>query len=254
MLHFISTQFHKAVARLALVVALFSAHCVLYASEKNGLEDELFEEYEIRVIRPRYFIKSSRLELGGQMAVVMNQTFIYTYLMTGILTYHFNELFAFEGSGAFGFSLDKEDKRILDSEFDINTQIIREKYNLTGGLVWTPIYGKYQLSSGRLIYFDTFVSGGFGTFGVEHRFDHCQDINSTAITDIPSNKTVSYPGFYVGIGQRFFLDKHISVRWDVRDKIFNYSTKDTACDPNTTDAETKSHQNVTMQLGASYFL
>src|SRR5690606_3852451 len=111
-------------------------------------------------IRPRYFAKRQRLELGTQGLVVTNQTFIYTYMLSGILTYHFSEQLGLELMGAWGSSVDKEDKNTLDSSFNIKTQIVRSKTMLIGNALWTPIYGKYQLSSGRLIYFDTFLSVG----------------------------------------------------------------------------------------------
>ena len=95
---------------------------------------EEFKDYEIRVIRPRYFTKAKRFELGSQALVVMNQTFIYTYLLSGILTYHFNESMALELSGAYGFSVDKDDKRVLKEDFAIRTAILRTQYRALGSL------------------------------------------------------------------------------------------------------------------------
>lgn len=216
-----------------------------------------FDDYEIRVIRPRYFTKTGRMELGGQLSVVMNQTFTYTYLATGILNYHFSEAWALELGGAYGFSIDKEDKRLLDSEFDIKTQIIRTKYAFNGGVLWTPIYGKYQLSTGRLVYFDTFLSAGAGMTGVEYLYDHCSPSerlrDGTITPDPPPPGTKSYPTFIIGLGQRFFASRTLALRWDVRDHLFSYNDADGACNPETADGVSKLHQNVTMQLGASHF-
>ena len=98
---------------------------------------EQFEKYEIRVIRPKYFAKTGRMETGAQLSVVMNQSFIYTYLATGLLDYHFSETLALEGALAYGFSIDKDDKRTLDSNFKIKTQILRTQYFMEGGLLYT---------------------------------------------------------------------------------------------------------------------
>lgn len=219
---------------------------------------ESFSNYEIRVIRPRYFSKSGRMELGGQMSVVMNQTFVYSYLATGILDYHINEQFAVEGFGSYGVIVDKEDKRLLESEFEIQTQIIRTKYQFGGGLLWTPIYGKYQLSTGRVVYFDTFITAGVGMTGVEYTYKHCQqpDATHTEIPVPPADQSKSYFSGIIGIGQRFFISKQTALRWDVRDSLFSYSTLDQSCDPEgeADSATSKLHQNVSMQLGASYFL
>jgi outer membrane beta-barrel protein len=221
-------------------------------------EEDLFEKYEIRVIRPRYFAKRKRIELGTQLNIVMNQTFIYSYLMSGIVSYHFTEWLAFEINGAYGISVDKDDKKILAKDFDIKTQILRPKYLFTGSLIYTPIYGKYQTMSGGVIYFDTFLSAGAGMTGVEYLYDHCTpldqipaDRRETAKAP-PAERTVGYPTLGVGIGQKFYVNKRDSIRWDVRNTMFNYAQVDGACDP---DGVTGSslHQNVTMQLGVSRF-
>jgi hypothetical protein len=124
----------------------------------GGQED--WEKYEIRVIRPRYFAKRNRMELGAEFSAVMNQTFIYTYMVTGLATYHFSEYIGLELSGTYGFSIDKDDKKTLDDQYQIKTQIIRTQYALGGTLLWTPIYGKFQMPSGRVVYFDTYLSAG----------------------------------------------------------------------------------------------
>jgi outer membrane beta-barrel protein len=244
---------------LALVGFLpFSAPVVTIPST-NALAQSSgeFENYEIRVIRPRYFTKTGRMELGGQMSIVMNQTFIYTYLATGILNYHFSEMWSLELGGAFGFSVPKEDMRLLDSEFDIQTQILRTQYIFSGGVLWTPIYGKYQLSTGRVLYFDTFLSAGAGMTGVEYIYDHCPDrerlSDGSFTAERPAAQTKGYPTFAIGIGQRFFLSRSLALRWDVRDHFFSYNEADGACDPANAEGASNLHQNVTMQLGASHF-
>ena len=39
--------------------------------------NERFKNVEIRVIRPRYFTKRKRVELGAQFTSIMNESFIY---------------------------------------------------------------------------------------------------------------------------------------------------------------------------------
>lgn len=235
------------------MAALLVAAIGVPAANLSAAQGEQFDKYEIRVIRPKYFTKSGRLETGAQMSVVMNQSFIYTYLATGILDYHFNELLALEGSVAYGFSFDKDDKKALDSTFKIKTQILRTQYFMEGGLVYTPIYGKYQLATGRLIYMDTFLTAGGGMTGVNYIYDQCVS-SATTTSDPPAANTKGYPTVYFGGGQRIFIDKKTSLRWDVKGHIFAYDKKDGACDPTVAASEPKTQTNVTVQLGAGYFL
>ena len=132
----------------------------------NAKQAERFKDVEIRVIRPRYFTKAKRFELGAGMNMIMNESFIYTFLATGLATYHFTETWSIEAMGAFGLSFDKNDKRILFDKFDIRTEIIRTLYQMEAMIQYTPIYGKWQFGSGRLIYFDTFIEAGGGMTGV----------------------------------------------------------------------------------------
>ena len=249
MIRYLSQLFYGLVAVTTAMGCLPSATTVFAA--------EQFDKYEIRVIRPKYFTKTGRLETGAQLSIVMNQPFIYTYLATGILDYHFSETLAFEGALAYGFSIDKDDKRSLKSNFGIKTQILRTEYFMEGGALYTPIYGKYQLTSGQLIYLDMFLSGGVGMTGVNYLYDHCPSPDDSPNADIvqaPSPQTKSYPTFFAGLGQRVFLDKKLSLRWDVRAHIFSYNTADGACDPSIAEKASKAQTNVTMQLGAGYFM
>jgi outer membrane beta-barrel protein len=237
--------------------AVFTTHT---AFAESGLgSQEQFKDVEIRVIRPKFFTKTKRLETGAQLSVVMNQSFIYTYLATGLLDYHFSEQWAAEGAVAMGFSIDKDDKRSLKSNFKIQTQILRTQYFMEGGALYTPVYGKYQLDSGKLIYLDVFFSGGVGMTGINYLYDHCPkptDVGqgNTVPADPPSPTTKTYLTFYGGLGQRVFMDKKLSLRWDVRAHTFGYNLADSSCDPETATSGTNSQTNITLQLGAGYFL
>lgn len=239
---------------LLIGIMTLAGNSAVAASDSDDQPKGQFSGYDVRVIRPRFFTKARRAEFGGQMSVVMNQTFIYTYLMTGILNYHFTESLGIELDGSYGFSLDKEDKTLLKSSFNISTQIQRTQYQFLGGLVWTPLYGKYQLASGKLIYFDTFLIGGGGMTGVDYQYDHCSASATGQSVPPPAANTKSYFGGIIGIGQRFFIDKNLSLRFEVRDNIFSVDERDGSCDPDFTNSSSKMINNVTMQVGASRFL
>jgi outer membrane beta-barrel protein len=212
-------------------------------------EKDRFDKYEIRVIRPRYFIKRQKFELGATGTMVTNQTFIYTYMLSGLLTYHFTETLGFELGGTYGFSVDKDDKRILESEnFGIKTQILRTEYILGGSLLWTPIYGKYQLAGGRVIYFDTYLLGGVGQTGIDYLYDHCVDPTAG---EAPARTTMSYPTLILGAGQRYFVNKDTGLNWSIRNHKLWYNSKDGACPGET--GEDSSQDSITIHIGMSKF-
>ncbi len=243
---------------LAILASLLSAWPISQADES-----ERFKDVEIRVIRPRYFTKSGRLEVGAAMNTIMNESFIYTFLATGLLTYHFNETWSVEGTFSYGNSIDREDKRILFDEFDIKTQIFRTSYMFELALQYTPIYGKWQLPSGKLVYFDTYLQAGLGQTGVEwHYNDFCEPpdkkLDPTA-EDIPKNATKSYPTLMAGIGQRYFVSRKMSYKWDLRANRFQYTVLDGECSPLKAKSAqglggTAPHDTITLLIGVAYYL
>jgi outer membrane beta-barrel protein len=233
-----------------LVRGLFMATILAFGTVTPDAraEDDRFSGYEIRVIRPRFMTKSNRLELGGQGVFILNQSFIYSLMASGLLDYHFSESFAFEINGAFGLSFDKQDKTLLKRDFQITTQILRTSYMAAGGILWTPVYGKTQLPTGDVVYFDSFLSFEAGMTGIAYDYAQCvaPDVEKPAPT------TKSYPGAIVGFGQKYFLSEDTAIRWDVRDNFFVYQVADGSCNPGVSTG-TDFQQNVTLQFGMSTF-
>ena len=210
-----------------------------------------FDGYEIRVIRPKFMTKRGRTEIAGQATLIMNQSFIYTLMASGILNYHFSESLAIELGGSYGVSVDKQDKQILEDEFEINTQILRTQYIFNGGLLWTPIYGKTQLPAGDVVYFDSFLSFQAGMTGVNYTYEQCEDVPAEGLVK-PAPQVKSYPTFLIGFGQKYFLSKTFGLRWDVRDYLFSYEKGHGTCTPEVT-VGSGLQQNITLQWGASKF-
>lgn len=241
------------------VCFLASDGLLVYAKsdgEKKMGEDSKFDDFEIRVIRPRYFNKKNRFEFGFQLLAITNQTSTYTYLISGIFGYHLTESFSLRLSTSTGVSVDKEDRTFLKNQFDIKTQVLMTDQLHLAEVVWAPIYGKYQLQSGRLIYFDTFLSAGAGLTNIAYSFDYCvlpRDEFGNVNGDRRKSFSTAYPSFSVGVGQRFFLDTDSGLNWDIKSQFFNADSADSSCNPEA-KSETAMNQNVTIQFGYSLFL
>ena len=223
---------------LLLVLGIF--FCELVASA---------QAVRISVIRPKYFVKKHRLELGADLSAVMNQTFTYTYLLSAGLAFHFTDSFALGVVGGYGVSANKADRTLLSEEFSINIDIFDVIYLTDASLLWTPIYGKYQLSSGRLVYFDTYITLGGGMMGISVKVKK-------------DNKDVEekYPCYspVAGIGQRFYLDKKTSFRWQIKNHVIFYNNPNKVCQPSDKELEEGQsfgmHHTLLVQAGFSYFL
>ena len=208
-------------------------------------------DYKINVIRPRYFVKKNRLELAADAQMVMNETFTYTLLFSAMSAFHFTEYLAVGFDAAVGLNIDKPDTKTLKEDFYIEISSTYTKYNFGGNIMWSPVYGKYQLSSGKLIYFDTYVIGGGGlsTINMKIPSDGAEEGTEERINCLAGS---------IGVGQRFYLNKHVSLRWQVKDVVIHIDQSDRSCTPNqsntTQEPERYLYNTIIFQAGASYFI
>ena len=206
------------------------------------------EEFQINVIRPKYFVKKSRTELGVDLAAVINQTFIYTYLISGTIVYHLTDSWGVGVTGAYGLTVDKSDRRVLQDKFGITVDIFTTEWITEASVLWTPVYGKYQLASGRLVYFDTYISAGMGMMGIliqEKKNDKQAKVDDPFACYSP----------VIGAGQRFYLNKKTSLRWQVRNHMILYNNK--RCAPAAPEDGETTHRwfhSIVTQVGISYFI
>lgn len=208
------------------------------------------EEFQINVIRPKYFVKKSRTELGIDLAAVLNQTFIYTYLMSGAIVYHLTDSWGLGVTGAYGLTVNKRDRDVLHKEFGITVDIFTTEWITEASVLWTPVYGKYQLASGRLVYFDTYISAGMGVMGI--LIQQNNNKNGTADKD---EKAYSCYSPVIGAGQRFYLNKKTSLRWQVRNHMILYNNS--RCAPSAPTDKEQEHRwfhSLVTQVGISYFI
>lgn len=230
----------------------------LEAADNNS---DRFRNFEIRVIRPKYFTKTKKFEIGVQAAAIINHTFIYTYMGHLNLTYHLNEALAFEAGYMYGLSFERGAKTTLKDKFKINTIIHRPQQIATGALIWTPFYGKFQTFSKNLTYFDFFTSLGGGITAIDHQFDHCLENRGSDQSNSLKPQLNTYPTMAIGAGQKIYLSKKTGVRWDVNYTPYLLKEGDGGCQSgesgSTDDSETSQEESrqdhVLVKIGISRF-
>ena len=224
---------------VAGVLAMFSfaLPCVQARAE------EQFKDVEIRVIKQKFFQKRMRLELGLNAGAIMNKSFIYTFMGGGDLAFHFSESISVFGEGYYGYTRNKGDCDIIGKTFKIGPVVEQINFFAGAGLNITPIYGKYQLPNGDVIYFDWFFTGGGGIANMRSSEINClPDDSKAALAETQTQ-------FNFGTGQRYFIDKNLALVWQIRDIITVDPKK---FDPKKTGSTLTSNLFVTLGLG--YFL
>ncbi len=237
---------------------LFYIRCGLLLSLAGAVSEaraDNFEDTEIRVIRNKYFEKSMRLEMSAGLSTIMNQSFLYTYLGGLNLGFHFTEQIGVLGEAYFGQTVRKDDCDILGSGFGIDP-LVQEVQSYFGGAVdYTPVYGKFQLSTGRVIYFDWFLEAGVGMAGVRSGGLGCAVGGSAGVgSDVPVEAfALSVNGT---TGQRIYVNRSMSVNWRVRymrsESVFGTTTASGTVAEKSSIIEGENF--VLINLGVSYFL
>lgn len=187
--------------------------CPGYVSANEDKKNN-FGNFEIRVIRTKYFQKSTRFEIGASVGAVMNSSFTYTYLPTAKLGLHALEWLEIFGEGAAGITINKSSCTDLGTKFNIEPIVDEIGSILGGGLALTPIYGKYQLSGGDVVYFDWYFTGGGGVAAMRNRKQGCKPLGPNEQSVLPTEYNPSQ--FFAGTGQRYFLSKNSALNWGLR--------------------------------------
>jgi outer membrane beta-barrel protein len=225
-------------------ISLFLSAAVFTLASRTAMAaDEKFEDTEVRVIKNKFFTKRFRLELDLNAGGVMNQAFHNSYIINAGLGFHFTESIGLHAEYNYVLNQNKTECEILgSSDFEISP-IIREVQNFFGGyLSYTPIYGKYQLSGGNVVYFDWFFAAGGGLAANWQREGGC-GAKEAEITNQGSTPQVN-----IGTGQRYFLSKDLALIWNLKFMSFQPAAEGGQL------LGSNSAQNVILTLGIGYFL
>lgn len=251
-----SQHFFQSIVRRRFSLAsgkgwLLPALLLILCPGRAAHASENFEDSEIRVIKNKYFEKSMRLELSAGLASVMNQAFLYTYLGGVNVGFHFTEQFGVQGEAYLGQTVRKGDCDTLGTSFRIDP-VVQEIKNYFGGAVsYTPIYGKFQMASGRVIYFDWFFEAGAGISRIRSGGVGCAAGGSSSEEVPVEGSALSVLG---STGQRIFLNENVSFNWRVRLMRAEGIRNDGANNAKKSGLGADAQNYVLLNLGVSYFL
>jgi outer membrane beta-barrel protein len=210
---------------------------------------------EVRVVRPRFFNKQYKFEFSTGVAGI-NRTYQQTLLGVGALSFYLTEWLSIGGYGSYGFSFETQVKTTLNEEKTINELDSITKSTYGGSLSLFPMYGKFQIASGALFYFDTFVSAGVGKITKHYEHKDCVQLaegsSNIETTRKPDDK--SYNDFVVGVGQHYFMNRSSSFNWSFKYSTHENYAVDLFCDENAKRDKRTWKNDLMLQIGLSYFL
>jgi outer membrane beta-barrel protein len=177
-------------------------------AQNRALDSEWAERRLIRTIQKKEHRKDSRHEFTLFTGVIPNDEF-YSYLPLGLrYDYFFTEDIAIELWGEYIFAFETGLQKYLEDASSDQLlveipQTLEWVVGITG--VWSPFHGKMGIADGALGQFDVHLAFGAGLLG-------------TKVTDEESHeeKRTFNPSGHLGLGFRFWLHEHVTVRLEYR--------------------------------------
>ncbi len=175
----------------------------------------------IRPVSGHIFLKRHRFELSPEIGISIKDAFYSKYVPGALLAYHFSDQLTL--GARFGYSISTVSgaaqictdtgargcRSPTKEELDGRAP---GQLKLTGGLEfqWAPIYGKISVLSESFLHFDMY--GILGPTYVQYAGPTASGVGS---------ETVGTLGANVGIGFRFFCNRWLAVRTELRDLIYS---------------------------------
>lgn len=185
----------------------------------------------IRPVSGHLFLKKGRFEFSPSAAVTIRDAFFRKYILGGTLTYHPLETLGISLRAGYSIPTVSGSAQICNftegeggvtrgcsaPTFEALDGRAPGQISLLGGLdlQWAPIYGKISLLAESFAHFDMY--GILGASFVQYRGPPDRDANGVALGP---NKSLMTGGANVGVGLRFFLNRYMTLRTEVRDLIY----------------------------------
>jgi outer membrane beta-barrel protein len=163
---------------LVMLLGSMNAHGAAYTRASEGR----------KVVRGKLMPKARRIELNVDGGLILNQSFVDTYLGHASLNYYFNEVWGIGLEGAVGANSDKSERECVESFYNNPQQLAGDScpqegvvefptggnYGpayvrirqidtiILGNAIWSPVYGKQLFFLSGLLHFDLFFNFGGG--------------------------------------------------------------------------------------------
>ena len=196
-----------SVRLLAALLIVSMAPSALLAEE--CIDQEMAEKLAFKRRRrgsvPRDFVKDLRHEFTFLGGWYVSDLFEGTYVIGGAYTFHMTEDTGVEGMFLYTHSKADVVRAIEDGRATTLRDLFAPSTFLAASLLWYPFHGKLQLG-GAVVHFDIDLSAGVGVVNSQ---------TSRGVTGIG------------GLGFKFFINKAMSFRVDIKDLVYRQELLDT---------------------------
>ena len=184
-------------------------------SAKDVWDVDIFKDpaNKVLVLQDRAFTKAGRFELGVNAGVIAADPFYTSYAYGAHAAFHLSEYWGIDAYfDKFINSLSVDGTQIeeylTNSGFTSRKEFQAPKWYGGVSAIWSPIYGKFAFFRKKIIHFDFFAVFGVSFLATESN-----------VKD-RGGKDQTNPGSLLGVGMRVFINKHWSLRFDVKNNIY----------------------------------
>jgi len=239
---------------LAFILINVLVKSLVFAQEHQNLMPD--PSYQIMVVREKFVDLENRLQLNLNVGVVTNQAYTFQLLSRMTASYHFSSTWGIGLQTAISETIDRDERIILADFFQVKTQSASVLNQVGIDLTYNPYYGKFELFSNQLAYFDTFFLLGGGLTTVEFDRSECQALDPSGqnTTKTRAQSEHLYPTIYIGAGQRIFLTRSFGFQILTRMSTYGIPEKDLSCDQSIQDSSQVPQFDLSVETGLTYLL
>ncbi len=232
--------------------------------DADEVEEERKRRGLVKVIQKKFFLKYRRVEVTPQIGFVGNDHFIRRFGVGMSVGFHINEILGVEVLASYLPDLGETDYKALTKRFrneeEVVPDISRVVFLGVLNMVLSPIYGKVELGTLRIINYDIYVGAGLGIASTK---DDTAIIRSPCdgLTTVRERKADTANGCHyvdqthfvtnAGGGLRIVFNDWIGVRLDARQ--FTHIEQVYRDESGQGEIGLEMKQNFMISLGASFF-
>lgn len=173
----------------------------------------------IAPVSGRTFVKDGRHEISPTAGISLGDAFFTKYLLGLRYAYHLTETWSLGLTGAYAVdsspsgAVNRCDSNGQNCGAPTSEDLRRAPGDLgfmgSFDVSWAPLYGKISLLAEQVLHFDTYVLAGAGVVQSKMAPQGSVDVESKML-----------PALQFGVGQRYFVSRHATLRFEIRDVIY----------------------------------
>ena len=181
----------------------------------------------IRPVSGQLYVRKNRMEITPSAAVTFRDAFFRKYILGGSLTYYPTEWLGFNAYGGYSIPTVAGTAQKCDTAngggcapptFAELDGPAPGQIKLVAGadVMWSPIYGKMSLLAESFVHFDLYLLAGVA--GVQYGAPLPRDEDRPEVN--PGSVDTWTVGANVGLGGHLHLNRHMALRLELRDLIY----------------------------------